>query len=89
MGASKYNYYAGFAPELFDLDKDPGEARNVADEPAYAAIRARLDQRLRTIVDPDATDARARAAQAALIARHGGPEAALNVGAPGATPAPV
>lgn len=48
-----------------------------------------MDRRLRTIVDPDETDRRARKAQAELIAKHGGPANALNVGAPGATPAPV
>ncbi len=41
------------------------------------------------MLDPEATDARAKADQAALIARFGGPEKACNVGAPGATPAPI
>ena len=54
-----------------------------------AAVRADMEQRLRAIVDPDTIDRRARAAQAALIARHGGPAKAIDVGAPGATPAPV
>ena len=88
-GRWKYNYYVGYQPELFDLEKDPLEEKDLAGEPAHAAERGRLDQMLRTIVDPEATDAKARAAQAALIARHGGPENALNVGAPGATPAPL
>ncbi len=32
----------GFEPELFDLDKDPDERRDLADDPAYAAVKARL-----------------------------------------------
>ena len=62
-----YNYYVGYQPELFDLKKDPLEEKNLAREPAHAAERVRLDQMLRQIVDPEATDAKARAAQAALI----------------------
>jgi choline-sulfatase len=41
------------------------------------------------MLDPEATDARAKADQAALIERFGGPAKALHIGAPGATPAPV
>ncbi len=32
--------------ELFDLEKDPQELRSVADDPAYADVRLRLEQRL-------------------------------------------
>ena len=32
--------------EMFDLEKDPDEVRNVAATPEYAAIRAKLEQRL-------------------------------------------
>jgi choline-sulfatase len=39
-------------------------------------------------LDPEAVDAKAKADQRALITRHGGPEAASRLGAPGATPAP-
>ena len=40
------------------------------------------------ICDPLDVDAQAFADQAAMIARHGGREAALKLGAPGATPPP-
>jgi choline-sulfatase len=88
-GRFKYNYYVGYPPELFDLAADPGEERNLASDATHAAIAAAFEGRLRGMLDPEATDARAKADQAALIARFGGPEKALNVGAPGATPAPI
>jgi choline-sulfatase len=88
-GRYKYNYYVGFAPELFDLRADPGEERNLAADPALATIVAGFESELRAIVDPEAIDARAKADQAALIQRFGGPTNAINVGAPGATPAPI
>ena len=88
-GHYKYNHYVGYDPELFDLDTDPGEERNLAAYPALGPVRARFEAQLRDLLDPDATEAKAKAAQAALIARWGGPALAKDVGAPGATPAPV
>jgi choline-sulfatase len=88
-GRYKCNYYVGYAPELFDLRTDPGEARDRTGDPTCAAIVAAFEAQLRAILDPEATDVRAKADQAALIERFGGPAKAYNVGAPGATPAPV
>ncbi len=39
-------YYDTNETELFDLKKDPHEMRSVADEPAYASTRKRLEARL-------------------------------------------
>jgi arylsulfatase A-like enzyme len=36
-------YPTGFV-ELYDLERDPWERQNVADDPAYAAVRAELQQ---------------------------------------------
>jgi len=36
----------GDLDELYDLENDPWELRNVAAEPAYAAVEANLRQRL-------------------------------------------
>jgi choline-sulfatase len=88
-GRYKYNYYVGYQPELFDLSEDPDEEFNLATSAAHAHIVATLEDQLRQRLDPEAVDARAKADQAALIARFGGPAKALHVGAPGATPAPV
>lgn len=86
-GRWKYHHYVGFAPELFDLEADAAELTNVAD--ANPAVVAELEAALRRICDPEATDRRAKADQAALVARFGGRERALDTGTKGATPAPV
>ena len=88
-GLYKYNYYVGYEPELFDLAADPGEERNLGADSAHATIASVFEAELRKILDPEATDKRAKADQAALIGRFGGPEKACTIGAPGATPAPI
>ena len=84
----KYIHYVGFEPELFDLEADPEETTSLAVAPAFEEVVESFDRRLRAICDPGATDARAHADQAAMIETYGGREAALKLGAPGATPAP-
>lgn len=87
-GRWKYNHYIGFPSELFDLENDPEELNDLAGNSEFAETRDMMEQELRKIVDPDAADAMAFEDQAALIAFHGGREAALKLGAPGATPPP-
>lgn len=88
-GRWKYNYYEGFAPELFDLENDPEECIDLAADPASEPVLAAMHAEMLKICDPVAVDAQAFADQAAMIERHGGREAALKLGAPGATPPPV
>ena len=76
-GRYKYIHYVGYEPELFDLQDDPEEMRNVADDPNYADARAALYAELCNMLDPDAVDASANAAQVALVESRGGPEAVL------------
>ncbi len=87
-GRWKYNYYVGFPPELFDLQNDPEELVDLAGNSDHAETLVMMDKAMREICDPEAMDALAFKDQAALIARHGGRETALTLGAPGATPPP-
>jgi choline-sulfatase len=87
QGRWKLIHYVGFAPELFDLATDPEEATNrSADAPG---VLAAMMAELAAICDPEATNAQAFADQATLIERYGGRDAALRLGAPGATPPPA
>lgn len=85
----KYHYYVDFPPELFDLNADPDEAVNLAGLPEHAEQQARLHGALLAICDPEQTDRAAKADQEDLIMKWGGREAALGVGAKGASPAPA
>ena len=87
-GRWKYNHYIGFPPELFDLASDPEELDDLGQSPAHAGIRATMHAELLRVCDPEAVDAMAFADQAAMVERYGGREAALTLGAPGATPPP-
>jgi choline-sulfatase len=68
----KYVYYVGFEPQLFDLVNDPQERQDLAGDQASAALLRQFDTELRTILNPEATDARAKAAQRELLAHNGG-----------------
>ncbi len=87
-GRWKLHHYVGFEPELFDLIADPEEIRDLAADPAYTEVLKELTEELRARVDPDAANVQAFADQAAMIEGYGGLEAALKLGAPGATPPP-
>ena len=49
LRTSRYTYarYAGGFEELYDLDRDPHQLKNVARSPAYAAIVEQLDREVR------------------------------------------
>lgn len=87
-GRWKLIHYVGFEDELFDLEVDPEELQNLAADPAYAETLATLHTELSKICDPVAVDRQAFADQDAMIERYGGIEAAMQLGAPGATPPP-
>ena len=76
-GRYKYIHYAGFEPELFDLESDPEETTNLAEHADYTDIIREYDASLRGILNPEAVDAQANAAQKALIEVAGGPEAVM------------
>ncbi len=87
-GKWKYVHYVGYLPQLFDLEADPLELRDLGTDPAHAAVVAECEARLRSVCDPDAVNAQAFADQKALIDSHGGVEAVLTQGQFPHTPAP-
>lgn len=76
----KLIYYTTQPPQLFDLQVDPDELVNLADDPGHATHVARLLALLRQSVDLEGVDRHARADQQRLIAQHGGREAVLSGG---------
>ena len=78
-GRWKYLRYVTYPTQLFDLEADPEELRDLAGDPAYAATLTRLEAALRAELgaDPAALDAAVKARQAAILAENGGREAVL------------
>ncbi len=87
-GRWKYIYHVGYQPELFDLEEDPGETRDLAAEPSMAATLLECEAQLRCICDPETVNAEAFADQRRRIAEHGGAEAIKRHGDYSYTPAP-
>ncbi len=87
-GDYKLVYFVGMEPQLFDLSNDPDETVDLAQSAEHGEVLARLIGRLREICDPEDVDRRARADQAATIAKHGGRETILERGDFGYSPAP-
>jgi choline-sulfatase len=88
VGKWKYVHYAKYPPQLFDLERDPEETRDLAGQAAYAEAQALCRRKLYEICDPAEVDRRARARQAELLAANGGREAVIRRGDFGFTPAP-
>ena len=52
QGDHKYNYIHGHAPQLFNLARDPGEWRNLAEDPECADVEERLGGAILERFDP-------------------------------------
>ena len=75
-GRWKLVYYSeGHAPLLFDLETDPRELSNLAEDPNHADILNQLVDALCDILDPEAVNQQAFADQAAMIEKLGGIDA--------------
>src|SRR6185436_3638589 len=87
-GRMKYLYYVGYPPQLYDLERDPEELRDVSRDPACSDTLKRMAGELRGLIDPEAIDARAKSDQRAIVERNGGREKVVAKGMFGNTPAP-
>ncbi len=87
-GKFKYVHYVGMPPQLFDLESDPSERRDLGQDAGYRGLVADCEAALRKVVNPEAADAQARKDQAAKIAKLGGREAILAKGSFGHSPVP-
>ncbi|MRH89924.1 sulfatase-like hydrolase/transferase [Nocardia sp. SYP-A9097] len=83
------HHYVGFPPELYDLAGDPEQTLDLAESPGHAGVLADLTGELRRVLDPELVDKCAKADQAALVDRFGGPAVAAAIGTPGETPPPA
>ncbi|MEM9682116.1 MAG: sulfatase-like hydrolase/transferase, partial [Pseudomonadota bacterium] len=87
-GRYKFVYYPKYAPQLFDLETDPEELRDLGEDPEYADVRTECEMLLRRICDPEEVDARAKRRQSEQLAQHGGREAVIARGDLGYSPPP-
>jgi choline-sulfatase len=87
-GRFKYVHYVDHPPQLFDLDADPEELRDLAADPRHRAVLEDCRARLLAICDPAAVDARAKRRQAELLTLNGGREAVIARGDLGFSPPP-
>ena len=77
-GRWKLVYFAEDNPPLlFDLERDPLEMTNLAEDCAHAARLEDMISRLNGILDPEAVNSRAFADQARMVEALGGMEAIL------------
>jgi len=88
FGPWKYVHYEDYRPQLYDLDADPGETRDLATAGGHAEVIAEGERRLRAICDPAEVNACAFADQERRIEELGGVEAVRKMGSYPYTPAP-
>ncbi len=79
-GRYKLLYFVDMPVQVFDLEADPGETNDISGSDEGRRQAAALEAELRTILDPEAVDRRAKADQLAQIERMGGIEACLSKG---------
>ncbi len=73
----KYLHYTHEQAQVFDLDTDPDELRDLARSPAHQNLVRQLEARLRDMLDPETTDLRCKADQTAKVEAFGGMDAVI------------
>ena len=84
----KYVHYLNDPPQLFDLSADPQELVDLAGEPEHRGRLRAFEARLRSLLDPEAVDALAKADQRARVEAFGGEEVVRRRGAFTNSPTP-
>ena len=75
-GRWKLVYFSeGYAPQLFDLERDPRELDDLAADPLHAGQLENMTQVLKRILDPETVNRKAFEDQARMIEKLGGLEA--------------
>jgi choline-sulfatase len=89
-GKWKYVYFVHYPdqPQLFDLQADPEELKDLAREKSCQKVLAECHARLRAMLDPVEVDRRAKRRQAELVAVNGGREAVIRRGSFAYSPPP-
>ena len=87
-GRYKYVHYVRYAPQLFDLSRDPEELNDLAADPAHRQVLAERRALLQAHRDPDDADRRAKARQGEALALNGGRDAVIARGDLGFSPPP-
>ena len=88
-GRWKLVAYGEGPSQLFDLQADPGERRDLGTDPDHAAVLAEMTDALHAVCDPQAVDARAFADQARRVREAGGRAAVIETVEIPYTPAPA
>lgn len=84
----KYVHYVNQPPQLFDLTADPEEVNDLAGSEEHQEVLREREARLRLLLNPEAVDAQAKAAQRQKVEDCGGREAVLARGAFDNSPTP-
>jgi len=66
--------YPGHPPQLFDLQNDPNEDHDLADNPDYAAQLEEAQTAMQSFLDPETVNDRAMSKQGEIVAQMGGAE---------------
>ncbi len=74
----KYVHHSGFAPQLFDLNADPHEIRDLVPDGLHQEVVSDCSEKLRQHLDPDSANALAFEDQRHLIEALGGRDEILN-----------
>jgi choline-sulfatase len=79
-GRYKLLYFVDMPLQVFDLESDPSETNDISATEEGRRQAEALEAELRTILDPEAVDRRAKEDQRMQIERMGGVEACLSKG---------